>query len=282
MNRYPLWKYLVIAFALVIGVLYALPNLFGESPAVQVSAARSSVKVDLTTVTRVEQALAAQSIQPSMLQLEGNSVRARFDSTDVQIKARDAIERTLNADPTNPGYVVALNLVPRTPAWLSSLGASPMYLGLDLRGGVHFMLQVDMPAALVRKADVLAGDLRSALREKNVRHGGIQRNGQAIELRARDAATAQAVQAVIQDQFPDLQVVQTPDGADFRLKSDARSLRHAIDRFGLLLVLGKRKRRAIEHHRRPAQHVARRPLRRPLPHPRSQWRRAENLNRRIE
>jgi len=219
MNRYPLWKYLVIAFALVIGVLYALPNLFGESPAVQVSAARSSVKVDLTTVTRVEQALAAQSIQPTMLQLEGNSVRARFDSTDVQIKARDTIERTLNADPANPGYVVALNLVPRTPVWLASLGASPMYLGLDLRGGVHFMLQVDMPAALVRKADVMAGDLRSALREKNVRHGGIQRSGQAIELRARDAATAQAVQAVIQDQFPDLQVVQTPDGAEFRLSA---------------------------------------------------------------
>ncbi|MGS5089506.1 protein translocase subunit SecD [Hydrogenophaga sp. A37] len=217
MNRYPLWKYLVIAFALVIGVLYALPNLFGESPAVQVSAARSSVKVDLTTVTRVEQALSAQSIQPSMMQLEGNSVRARFDNTDVQLKARDTIERTLNPDPANPGYVVALNLVPRTPAWLASLGASPMYLGLDLRGGVHFMLQVDMPAALVRKADVLAGDLRSALREKNVRHGGIQRSGQTLEVRARDAATAQAVQAVIQDQFPDLQVVQTPDGAEFRL-----------------------------------------------------------------
>jgi preprotein translocase subunit SecD len=219
MNRYPLWKYLVIAFALVIGVLYALPNLFGESPAVQVSAARSSVKVDLTTVTRVEQALAAQSIQPSLIQLEGNSVRARFENTDVQIKARDTIERTLNADPANPGYVVALNLVPRTPAWMASLGASPMYLGLDLRGGVHFMLQVDMPAALQRKADVLAGDLRAALREKNVRHGGIQRNGQTIELRARDAATAQAVQTVIQDQFPDLQVVQAPDGAEFRLSA---------------------------------------------------------------
>ncbi|UJW80128.1 protein translocase subunit SecD [Hydrogenophaga sp. SL48] len=219
MNRYPLWKYLVIAFALVIGVLYALPNLFGESPAVQVSAARSSVKVDLTTVTRVEQALAAQSIQPSLIQLEGNSVRARFENTDVQIKARDTIERTLNADPANPGFVVALNLVPRTPAWMASLGASPMYLGLDLRGGVHFMLQVDMPAALQRKADVLAGDLRAALREKNVRHGGIQRNGQTIELRARDAATAQAVQAVIQDQFPDLQVVQAADGAEFRLSA---------------------------------------------------------------
>jgi preprotein translocase subunit SecD len=222
MNRYPLWKYLIIAFALVVGVLYAMPNLFGESPAVQVSAARSSVKVDPATVSRVEQALAAQGIVPSMIQLEGNSVRARFDSTDMQIKARDAVERTLNPDPANPPYIVALNLVPRTPAWLAGLGASPMYLGLDLRGGVHFMLQVDMPAALQRKADVLAGDLRSALREKNVRHGGIQRNGQSLEVRARDAATAQAVQAVIQDQFPDLQVVQAADGAEFRLSASLK------------------------------------------------------------
>jgi preprotein translocase subunit SecD len=217
MNRYPLWKYLIIAFALVVGLLYALPNLFGESPAVQVSAARSSVKVDATTVTLVEQALAAQSIQPSMLQLEGNSVRARFDSTDVQIKARDTIEHTLNPDPANPGYVVALNLVPRTPAWLASLGASPMYLGLDLRGGVHFMLQVDMAAALQRRADVLTGDLRTALREKNVRHGGVNRNGVNIEVRARDAATLEAVRAVIQDQFPDLVSSEIPEGSEFRL-----------------------------------------------------------------
>lgn len=219
MNRYPLWKYLIIAVTLVIGVLYSLPNLFGESPAVQVSAARSSVKVDETTLTRVEQALGRDSLAPTLIQLEGGSVRARFDSTDNQLKARDAIERTLNTDPANPGFVVALNLVPRTPAWLASIGAAPMYLGLDLRGGVHFMLQVDMPAALQRKADVLASDLRTALREKNVRHGGIQRNGTAIELRARDEATAQAIENVIADQFSDLQVVRTPDGAEFRLSA---------------------------------------------------------------
>ncbi|MDP2407187.1 protein translocase subunit SecD [Hydrogenophaga sp.] len=217
MNRYPLWKYLIIAVALVIGALYALPNLFGESPAVQVSAARTVVKVDLSTVTRVEQALSAQGLVASTVQFEGTSVRARFEDTDTQLKARDAIERALNPDPADPAHVVALSLLPRTPAWLAALGASPMYLGLDLRGGVHFMLQVDMPAALQRRADVLAGDLRTALREKNVRHGGVNRNGVNIEVRARDDATLEATRAVIQDQFPDLVSSDAPDGSEFRL-----------------------------------------------------------------
>jgi preprotein translocase subunit SecD len=219
MNRYPLWKYLIIAVALVIGALYALPNLFGESPAVQVSAARASVRIDTTTVTRVEQALAAASLTPSLIQLDGNSVKARFDSTDDQIKARDALERALNPDATNPGHVVALNLLPRTPVWLASLKASPMYLGLDLRGGVHFMLQVDMPAALERRADVLTGDLRTALREKNIRHSGISRSGQTIDIRARDAQTSDAARALIQDQFADLVVKETVEGTDYRLSA---------------------------------------------------------------
>ena len=222
MNRYPLWKYLIIAVALVIGALYALPNLFGESPAVQVSAGRASVRIDTTTVTRVEQALTEQGVSASLIQFEGNSVKARFDTTDDQIKARDALERALNPDATAPNYVVALNLVPRTPAWLASLGASPMYLGLDLRGGVHFMLQVDMPAALQRRADVLAGDLRTALREKSVRHGGVSRNGQTIEVRARDAQTLDAVRAVIQDQFADLESAETPEGTEYRLIATIR------------------------------------------------------------
>ena len=217
MNRYPLWKYVVIAMALLIGTLYALPNLFGESPAVQVSAARASVRVDTATVTRVEQALAAQGLSASLMQFDGNSVKARFETTDDQIKARDALEHALNPDATAPAYVVALNLLPRTPAWLASLGASPMYLGLDLRGGVHFMLQVDMKAALERRADVLAGDVRSALREKGVRHGGISRNGQTIELRARDTQTLEAVRKVVQDQFADLQISDRADGSEFRL-----------------------------------------------------------------
>ena len=222
MNRYPLWKYLIISVALVIGGLYALPNLFGESPAVQVSAARSAVRIDATTVNRVEQALAAASLKPSLIQLDGNSVKARFDTTDDQIKARDALERSLNPDATNPEHVVALNLLPRTPAWLAALRASPMYLGLDLRGGVHFMLQVDMQAALQRRTDVLTGDLRTALRERSVRHSGISRSGQTIEIRARDSQTADAARALIQDQFADLEVRETVEGTDYRLIATLR------------------------------------------------------------
>ena len=222
MNRYPLWKYAIIFVALLIGLIYALPNLFGESPAVQVSAAKSSVRVDGATATRVEQVLAEQGVAASMIQFEGNSVRARFETTDDQIKARDAIDRALNTDPADPSHVVALNLLPRTPAWLAGLSASPMYLGLDLRGGVHFMLQVDMPAALVRRADVLAGDLRVALREKGVRHGGITRNGQTIELRAADAQTLEAASNLIQDQFADLAVTDVSDSAGARLQAQLK------------------------------------------------------------
>ena len=222
MNRYPLWKYAIILVALVVSGLYALPNLFGEAPAVQVSPGKATVKVDTGTVTRVEQALAAQQIVPTMVTLEGTSVRVRFDDTDTQLKARDALDKALNPDPTDPGHVVALNLVPRTPAWLAALGASPMYLGLDLRGGVHFMLQVDMKAALERRADVLATDLRNALREKNVRHGGISRNGQTIELRVRDTATLNAATDVLREQFADLTVTETAEGADTRITATIR------------------------------------------------------------
>ncbi len=222
MNRYPLWKYAIILVVLVISAIYALPNLFGEAPAVQVSPARATVKVDSATVSRVERALAEQALKPDVIQLEGTSVRARFASTDDQLKARDAIDRALNPDPAAPDHVVALNLVPRTPGWLASLHASPMYLGLDLRGGVHFMLQVDMPAALQRRVDVLTTDLRNALREKNIRHGGISRNGQAIELKVRDTATLNAATDLIRLQFPDLQVVTTPDGTDTRITANIR------------------------------------------------------------
>jgi preprotein translocase subunit SecD len=214
MNRYPLWKYAIILVVLLVSALYALPNLFGESPAVQISAARSTVRVDTSTVTRVEQALAAQNIRTTLIQLDANSVKARFESTDDQLKARDALEKAFNPDPADVSHVVALNLLPRTPTWLASLGASPMYLGLDLRGGVHFMLQVDMQAALTRRTDVLATDLRTLLREKGLRHGGINRSGQTIELRAGDAQTLGAARDLIRTQFADLQVTET---ADFRL-----------------------------------------------------------------
>jgi preprotein translocase subunit SecD len=217
MNRYPVWKYAVIVIALLIAALYTLPNFFGEAPAVQVSSLKTAVKVDATTVERVKQALREASLPTEAVTLEGTSVRARFDSTDTQLKAKDAIERALVPNPADPSYVVALNLLSRSPAWLSAIHAAPMYLGLDLRGGVHFMLQVDMQAALTRKAESTAGDLRLALREKNIRHGGISRNGQTIELRLRDAATVDAARNLIQDQFPDLQAVAAPDGDEFKL-----------------------------------------------------------------
>jgi preprotein translocase subunit SecD len=217
MNRYPLWKYAIIVIALLVGSIYTLPNFYGEAPAVQVSAAKSSVKVDLAVQERVQAALAAANLAPDVVSLDNGSLKVRFDSTDKQIKAKDAIQLALVPDANDASYVVALNLLARSPAWLTALNAAPMYLGLDLRGGVHFMLQVDMPAALTKKAESLAGDIRTGLREKNVRHSGISRNNQTIEIRFRDMATLEAAQRVIQDQFLDLQTTSAPDGADFKL-----------------------------------------------------------------
>ncbi|CAM8670715.1 SecD Preprotein translocase subunit SecD [Comamonadaceae bacterium] len=217
MNRYPVWKYAIILVALVVSGLYALPNLFGEAPAVQVSTAKSSVKVDAATLAKVEQALKSAGLTPDAVALDGASVKARFADTDTQLKAKDAVQKAINPDSADPSYIVALNLLSRSPAWLTSLRASPMYLGLDLRGGVHFMLQVDMQAALTKRAESLSGDIRTILREKNVRHSGIARNGQAIEIRFRDAATAQAAQRIIQDQFTDLDAVSVADGQDVKL-----------------------------------------------------------------
>ncbi len=217
MNRYPVWKYAIIVIALLLGALYTLPNFFGEAPAVQVSSGKATVKVDIATLGKVEDALKAAQLAPQVLALEGNSVRARFDNTDNQLKAKDAIQKALIPDPADPPYVVALNLVSRTPAWLASLHAAPMYLGLDLRGGVHFMLQVDMQAALTQRVESLAGDIRSLLREKEVRHGGIARNGQSLELRLRDAQQLAGAKNVLASQFPDLLVNEAAEGSEYRL-----------------------------------------------------------------
>ena len=212
MNRYPFWKYIIILITLLVGVIYTLPNFFGEAPAVQVSAGKVTVRVDDGTLSRVETALKTASLAPTRLTLEGNSVWARFDTTDNQLKAKDAIERALNPDPADPSHIVALNLVPRSPAWLAALNAKPMYLGLDLRGGVHFMLQVDMRATITKRLDTLASDIRLTLREKDVRHGGVSREGNSIEIRARDAATLEAARRAITDSQPDLQLAESSGG----------------------------------------------------------------------
>jgi preprotein translocase subunit SecD len=205
MNRYPLWKYLMLAFALVIGLLYTLPNFFGEAPAVQVSSAKVTVRVEAPLVERVREALEAEGLRPDFVQLEGTSVRARFADTDTQIRARDVVDAALNPVREDPSYIVALNLVSRSPQWLTAIRALPMYLGLDLRGGVHFLMQVDMQAALTRRADSTAGDVRTLLRERNVRHAGVTREGQVLEVRFRDAATAEQARTLLSDQLADLQ-----------------------------------------------------------------------------
>jgi len=212
MNRYPAWKYVIIVVALLVAALYTLPNFYGEAPAVQVSSGKATIKVDTAVLERVQQVVKAAGLTSDSVVLEGTSVRARFDTPDDQLKAKDAIEKALIPDPSDPPYIVALNLVSRSPDWLTAINARPMYLGLDLRGGVHFMLQVDMQAALTKKAESYAGDLRTSLREKNLRHGGITREGQTIRIRLRDEATVTAARNLIADQFPDLQVTSSPDG----------------------------------------------------------------------
>jgi preprotein translocase subunit SecD len=205
MNRYPLWKYAVLALALAVGLIYTLPNYFGEAPAVQVSSGKATLKVDTATTQRVRDVLASAGLQPDFVQFEGNSVKARFADTDTQIKGKDALTKALNPDPADTSYIIALNLVSRSPQWLTSLHALPMYLGLDLRGGVHFLLQVDMKAALTQRAEALGTDVRSALRDKSLRHAGISRDGNSLQIAFRDAATRTAAEALLNESFADLQ-----------------------------------------------------------------------------
>jgi len=221
MNRYPLWKYIMIAVAVVLGFIYTLPNFFGESPAVQISSAKATVKVDNDMTQRVDEILRGAGISNTGLYFEQNgpvgTVRVRLASTDLQLRARDLLEKALNPDPSDPSYVVALNLLSASPAWLRSLHALPMYLGLDLRGGVHFLLQVDMKGALTKRYDAITGDVRTLLRDKNIRHGGIERVGQTIEIKLRDAATRDNARNVLRDALPDLQLTEQDAAGEFKL-----------------------------------------------------------------
>ncbi|PKO55808.1 MAG: protein translocase subunit SecD [Betaproteobacteria bacterium HGW-Betaproteobacteria-21] len=219
MNRYPLWKNILIGLVLVWGLIYTLPNFYGEVPAVQVSSGKVTVKLDPAAVTeRVAEALRSAGIEHIGIFSDVSSVRARFATTDIQLQAKDAIERAFNPDPQDPAYVVALNLLSASPAWLTSINALPMYLGLDLRGGVHFLLEVDMPGALTKRLDATTGDLRTLMRDKNVRHAGITREGNTVHIRFRDTAQRDAGRNAIQASSADLQLTDRDDGAeDFKL-----------------------------------------------------------------
>jgi preprotein translocase subunit SecD len=217
MNRYPLWKNVLVVIALALGLLYTLPNFFGEVPAVQVSSVKATVKIEPRLLSQIEDVLKSAGVANNGLFADQNSIRVRLADTDTQLKAKDAIEKALNPDPANASYSVALNLLSASPAWLTSMHALPMYLGLDLRGGVHFLLQVDMKGAITKRLDSIGADLRSLLRDKNVRHAGINREGQSLVIKFRESELRDKAKAALLDNQPDLLLTEGQDGTDFKL-----------------------------------------------------------------
>ena len=214
MNRYPLWKYLLILAVLLVGLIYTLPNFYGESPAVQISPLRASLKADTALLERVESVLKAASLAPEVVALDGNSVKARFADTDNQLKAKDLLIGQLGED-----YMVALNLLSRSPQWLTNLHALPMYLGLDLRGGVHFLLQVDMNAALGKALEAATGDIRSALRDQKIAYSGVSREGNMLLVKFRDAEARSKGEAEIKQRFTDYALNAKEAGGEFMLQA---------------------------------------------------------------
>ena len=212
MNRYPLWIYLLIAFTLLIGIVYTVPNFFGEVPAIQISPAKSTQKIDTDLMNRVESALKAGKIASDGIFLDATSLKVRFADTDTQLKAKDVVQAQLGDD-----FVVALNLLSRTPRWLTAVGALPMYLGLDLRGGVHFLLQVDMASALTKKIDGAGNSIRGLLREKRISYSGISREGQNLQIKFRDKEGRDKARKEIETSSPDLALNEQEAGDEFRL-----------------------------------------------------------------
>ncbi|MES2932963.1 MAG: protein translocase subunit SecD, partial [Pseudomonadota bacterium] len=226
MNRYSLWKYILIAVAILLGVLYTIPNYFPEAPALQISSGKATAKIESSMIARVEEALKTAGFKSDGVsyELNGNlgSVRARFADTDTQFKAKTVLEDALNptelsAKPEDRTYLVAFNLVTTAPKWMQSLRALPMSLGLDLRGGVHFLMQVDTKALLNKKIQGMQSSVRTVLRDKNVRHAGISLNGNAVEIKFRDVDMRLKASDVLTSQFPDIDVIAAADAAEFKL-----------------------------------------------------------------
>ncbi|HRI91926.1 MAG TPA: protein translocase subunit SecD [Accumulibacter sp.] len=222
MNRYPLWKYVLVGLALLFGLVYTLPNFFGESPAVQVSSAKATLKIDASTRERVASTLQAAGIANSGIFLDSNGVKVRLLTNDTQLQAKDILEKKFNPDSSDPQYVIALNLLSSSPQWLTKLHALPMYLGLDLRGGVHFLLQVDMAGALTKRLDSIGADLRTLLRDNNVRHAGIDREGERVVIRFRDQEKLSKGRLTLEENQPDLLLVEQGEGSDLKLVATLR------------------------------------------------------------
>jgi len=241
MNRYPVWKYVIIALAILVSMTYAVPNLFGEVPAVQVSPQRATVKIDEALRKSLEEALKAANIPVADADQTNEALRFRFADTDTQLKARDLIQ-----EKAGPAYVVALNLVANTPHWLQALGAKPMYLGLDLRGGVHFLLQVDMKAAATKSAERYLGDARSLLRDKKIYYSGLSREGDRITIRFNEADQRAAALKAINEAMPDLNIREDAEAVtatikpevvkreqDMALQQNIQTLRNRVNELGV-------------------------------------------------
>lgn len=245
MNRYPMWKYIFVAIVILIGLLYTIPNFFGESPAVQITPAKASIKVDSALLGQVEAIFKQEKIEYDGIYLDQRGVKARFKNTDTQIKAKDILQNNLGKD-----YTVALNLLSRTPNWLHSIGAKPMYLGLDLRGGVHFLMQVDMKAALDKAAERFVGDFRTSLRKERVSYIGVTREGQQVQIKFDDDKELAKARGIISKEFPNLTLSESGSGKeklliaslslveqkriqDFALKQNIQTLHNRINELGV-------------------------------------------------
>ena len=215
MNRYPLWKYILILIILIFGTIYALPNLYGSDPALQVSASRSAEVSELTKFD-VEAALEKAGMEYKDIEVGVNKLLIRFNNEEDQLRSQEIVKEALGK-----GYVVALNLAPSTPAWLRIFNAEPMFLGLDLRGGVHFLMEVDMEAAVRKAEERYVSDIRTLLREDKVRYRTITRDNEGgLLLRFRDAGERTRGMDLIEDEFPDLNLtVPEQEGDDIALQA---------------------------------------------------------------
>jgi len=214
MNRYPFWINLLVVLALLVGTVYTLPNFYGEAPAVQVSSTKTTQAADSALLKRVESTLQGSGLAYDGAFFDAAGVKVRFKDTDTQLKAKDLLQQQLGDD-----YVVALNLLSRSPGWLTAIGALPMYLGLDLRGGVHFLLQVDMDAALQKKLDGLSGFVRGALRDKRILYSGIAREDQSLIVKFHDAATRDQAISEIENVAPELELQKRDEAGEYNINA---------------------------------------------------------------
>ncbi|MDP4548910.1 protein translocase subunit SecD [Marinobacter sp. MDS2] len=213
LNKYPLWKNLVIVFALIIGFIYALPNFFPDDYAIQITGSRGSTEVDQRVLDRALGALESQGIEVKSSTVEERDALIRLNSSDAQLRARPAVQAALGND-----YLVALNMAPSTPGWLRSLGAGPMKLGLDLRGGVHFLLEVDMDTAVTQRLEALSGQIKQDMREERIRYrGGDIRNSRDIVLSFRDSETRAEAFSLVRDQYNEFLLNESSEGGEFLL-----------------------------------------------------------------